>query len=70
MPPTRVDSEGLPSSTTSIGRLFGTRTASVVLVRDDGQVTFVERDIALQDGLNFRRGEGERRFDFEAQNEL
>jgi uncharacterized protein with NRDE domain len=45
------------------GRWYGTRISTVILVRDDGRTTFIERDRAvLRDG-EISSG-SERRFDF------
>ncbi|KAL7423592.1 hypothetical protein Q5752_001173 [Cryptotrichosporon argae] len=47
-------------------RWYGTRVSTVILVRDDGHVVFVERDRArLVDGAPVEGG-GERRFEFDA----
>ena len=49
-------------------RWYGTRLSTVILVRHDGQVTFVERDMGgldLQGG--FRQSDGERKVNFSAQ---
>lgn len=48
------------------GRWYGTRVSTVIVVRDDGHVIFVERDIALlnQSG-QVQRGDGERRVTFQ-----
>jgi uncharacterized protein with NRDE domain len=50
------------------GRWYGTRVTTVILVRDDGEVTFVERDIFVQNERGEAvRGSDERRFAFQAQ---
>jgi len=50
------------------GRWYGTRVSTVILVKDDGQVTFVERDIFVQNSRGEAvRGDEERRFRFRAQ---
>ena len=49
-------------------RWYGTRVTTVILVRDDGEVTFVERDIFVQDERGEAvRGKDERRFTFQAE---
>ena len=50
------------------GRWYGTRVTTVILVREDGQVTFVERDIFVQnsDG-DAVSGTEERKYRFEAE---
>ena len=49
------------------GRWYGTRVSTVILIRDDGDVVFVERDIGeLGPDGQARRGTGERRFRFTA----
>jgi uncharacterized protein with NRDE domain len=46
-------------------RWYGTRVSTVVLVQDDGQTTFVERDMAiLEDGAP-RAGTDERVYQFQ-----
>lgn len=48
-------------------RWYGTRVTTAILVRDDGEVTFVERDIFVQDEQGEAiRGRDERRFTFTA----
>jgi hypothetical protein len=60
-----VESPLDPSQAT--GRWYGTRLSTIILVKDDGHVTFVERDVAkLEDG-QVRTGGGERRFGFRAE---
>jgi uncharacterized protein with NRDE domain len=46
-------------------RWYATRVSTVIMVRDDGSTTFVERDRALLIDGNPTPG-GERRFDFSA----
>lgn len=48
------------------GRWYGTRVATVILVKDDGQVIFVERDISVLDGDQVKPGSDERRVVFQA----
>jgi hypothetical protein len=49
-------------------RWYGTRVTTVILVREDGQVTFVERDIFVQDEQGEAvKGKDERRFNFAAE---
>jgi uncharacterized protein with NRDE domain len=48
------------------GKWRGTKTSTVILVKDDGEVTFVEREIAkIVDGVPILPDE-ERRFAFQA----
>lgn len=48
-------------------RWYGTRVTTVLLVRVDGVVEFVERDIFVQNEKGEAvKGEGERRFKFQA----
>lgn len=57
-PPTDSQVEG--------GRWYGTRVSTVVIVRDDGHVVFVERDIALLDQSGkVQQGHDERRVVYE-----
>ncbi|RXK37353.1 hypothetical protein M231_05340 [Tremella mesenterica] len=53
------------------GRWYGTRLSTVIIVRDDGRVVFVERDVSTlsEDGREAIKGKGERRFEFVAQSE-
>lgn len=46
-----------------IGRWYGTRVSNVILVREDGQTTFIERDRAVLFDGEIQPG-SERRFDF------
>jgi len=49
-------------------RWYGTRVTTVVLVKDNGEVTFVERNIFIQDAQGEAKpGTGERRFEFQAE---
>ncbi|KAK8865618.1 hypothetical protein IAR55_000762 [Kwoniella newhampshirensis] len=49
-------------------RGYGTRTATVILVKEDGKTTFVERDVlVLDDKGEARRGDAERWYEFEAE---
>ena len=48
------------------GRWYGTRVSTVILVRNDGSVTFIERDRALLVNGEIQSGSS-RRFDFVAQ---
>ncbi|WWD18205.1 hypothetical protein CI109_102655 [Kwoniella shandongensis] len=50
-------------------RGYGTRTATVILVREDGKTTFVERDVLVLDELHgeVKKGERERWFEFQAE---
>jgi uncharacterized protein with NRDE domain len=45
------------------GRWYGTRVSTVIIVRDDGNVTFIERDRALLVDGEIQSGSS-RRFDF------
>ncbi|ORY23949.1 NRDE protein-domain-containing protein [Naematelia encephala] len=56
-----------PLKNNTQGRWYGTRVSTVILVRDDGQVTFVERDISVlgPDGSAVK-GTDERKFTFNA----
>lgn len=45
--------------------VYGTQKQSVILVDRDGRVTFVERTLFDRDANPVRRGDGDRRFDFE-----
>ncbi|EIW73109.1 hypothetical protein TREMEDRAFT_42185 [Tremella mesenterica DSM 1558] len=53
------------------GRWYGTRLSTVILVRDDATVVFVERDVSMlsEDGREAIKGKGERRFEFVAHSE-
>ena len=54
--------------TESSPKWYGTRLATVVLIRNDGSATFIERDILeLDDTQGWREGTGERRYDFNVQ---
>jgi uncharacterized protein with NRDE domain len=48
------------------GRWYGTRVSTVILVRDDGRVVFVEKDRAVLINGELRSGSS-RRFEFKAQ---
>ena len=49
------------------GRWYGTRLSTVILVKDSGEVTFVERDIFVDDGQGGAKdGSDERRISFQA----
>ncbi|ODO07557.1 hypothetical protein L198_01136 [Cryptococcus wingfieldii CBS 7118] len=53
------------ASSSSQGRWKGTRTATVILVHDNGKVVYVERDIwELGENGDPQKGNGERRFEF------
>ena len=57
----------LPADAQS-GRWYGTRVSTVILVRNDGMVTFVERDIAnLDEYGQAQKGTEERRIQFQAE---
>lgn len=50
------------------GRWYGTRVTTVILVKEDGGVTFVEKDIFVQDTSGEAvRGKDERKFQFQAE---
>lgn len=59
------------SETVGQERWYGTRISTVILVKDNGEVTFVERDIAVLNEESGRPVDGdrtkERRFTFQAQ---
>ncbi|WOO85745.1 Transport and Golgi organization protein 2 [Vanrija pseudolonga] len=56
-----------PTPEVAGGRWYATRVSTVILVKDDGQVLFVERDIAtLEDGVVIQ-GSGERKERFAAE---
>jgi uncharacterized protein with NRDE domain len=56
-----------PIEESSKGRWYGTRLSTVILVRDDREVTFVERDVAWLDSEGeVKQGGVERRFTFTA----
>lgn len=49
------------------GRWYGTRVSTVILVKNSGEVTFVERDIFVDDGRGgHEKGRGERKYRFSA----
>jgi len=48
------------------GRWYGTRVSTVIVAKDNGEVTFVERDRALLIDGEIQSGSS-RRFDFVAQ---
>ena len=48
------------------GRWYGTRVSTVVVVMDDGECVFEERDVSVQDQDGVRMGDGKRRFRFSA----
>ncbi len=59
-----------PLKAESKGRWYGTRVSTVILVKENGEVTFVERDIGeLDEEGEARRGDGERVFRFVANSE-
>lgn len=55
--------------TAGAGRWYGTRVSTVILVKDDGTVTFVERDISVLEGGKAIAGTDERRVVFQAEAE-
>lgn len=66
IPPLLLQNDLLATDPTNPGTQWkGTRTSTVILVRDDGETVFVERDIAeLGKGEMPIKGRGERRFGF------
>jgi uncharacterized protein with NRDE domain len=56
----------VPITEGQTGRWYGTRVSTVILVREDGRTTFIERDRAVLKDGDIQPG-FERRFDFDAQ---
>lgn len=61
------DPNSSPASEVAGGRWYATRVSTVILVKDDGQVLFVERDIATLDDGVVIQGSGERKERFAAE---
>ena len=57
----------VPLDADSGGRWYGTRVSTVILVKNSGEVTFVERDIGeIDEQGRAKKGTGERYFTFDA----
>lgn len=56
----------VPITEGQTGRWYGTRVSTVILVREDGRTTFIERDRAVLKDGEIQSG-SERRYDFDAQ---
>ena len=64
LPPIRLNAGHTPGSE---GRWYGTRVSTVIMIKDTGETTFVERDIGMLDGTGgIKKGGGERRYMFAA----
>ena len=63
--PMRLSAPGRVAREGESGRWYGTRVSTVVLIRDDGECLFVERDVAVLDkDREPQHGTEERRFRF------